>query len=250
MARKRTKLALSPSDIAQVKRRLGSTRNPGDKKRLRVVLWAASGLHTLAELAQKARCARSSIQRWLKLFAKLGLDGWLVHKLPVRRISAMARRQVRKELLAGQRTGRWRTAEQVAAWLKAEHGIRMKVKSVCYQLRKIGFVFRRLRRPISKQKTGCKANVRRKLRGEGWRGQPAEVILAHDLGTLAACLVEEPGARIYIGKRPEFSEMVTQVDLYLEEFYHSLGQGECSLVAANQFVTALLEEWEREQFPK
>ena len=73
MARKRTKLTLSPAESIALKHRIRSATDPRDKERLQVVLWASSGQHSLDQLAQLAGRARSTIQIWLDDFIAGGL---------------------------------------------------------------------------------------------------------------------------------------------------------------------------------
>jgi transposase len=49
---------------------------------------------------------------------------------------------VQQELVAGLQSGRWRTAGQVAAWLKEAHGIERAAKSIYRWLGKAGGALR------------------------------------------------------------------------------------------------------------
>ena len=60
MGRKRTKLAMSATDAAQLKEQIRAATDPRDKERLQVVLWATRGQHSLAALAGLAGRARST----------------------------------------------------------------------------------------------------------------------------------------------------------------------------------------------
>jgi hypothetical protein len=73
MSRRRTKLAMSAAEAAQLKERIRLASDPRDKERLQAVLWAIRGQHTLADLAQLAGRARSTIQVWLDDFTQGGL---------------------------------------------------------------------------------------------------------------------------------------------------------------------------------
>ena len=142
MARTRTKLTLSGEDLAQLKQRLRSTTDPRDKERLQVVLWATGGQHSLQELAQLADRARSTIQIWLDDFSEGGLSQLLEREAPPGKPSPVAQPKVQAQLQAGLQAGRWRTAGQVAAWLKEAHGIERAAKSLYYWLGKVGGALR------------------------------------------------------------------------------------------------------------
>src|ERR1035441_6931164 len=118
MARKRTKLAMSATAAAQLKEPIRAATDPRDKERMQVVLWATSGQPTLAELAGLAGRARSTIQVWLDDFTAGGLAQLLEREAPPGKPSPVAGAKVQAELKAGLKAGHWRTAGQVAAWLR------------------------------------------------------------------------------------------------------------------------------------
>jgi transposase len=130
MARKRTKLGISPAGLIELKERLRTTTDLRAKERLQVVLWSTQGRHTLADLAQLANRARSTIQIWLDHFEAGGMARVLERESPPGQSSPIGQPQVQQELVAGLKSGRWRTAGQVAAWLKEAHGIERAAKSL------------------------------------------------------------------------------------------------------------------------
>jgi transposase len=142
MARKRTKLAMSEGEAAQLKERIRTAADARDKERLQVVSWATSGQHTLADLARLAGRARSTIQVWLDDFTAGGVDQLLERAAPPGKPSPIAQAQVQAQLQAGLQAGHWRTAGQVAAWLKEAHGIPRATKSIYYWLGKLGGALR------------------------------------------------------------------------------------------------------------
>src|ERR1039457_1780298 len=142
MARKRTKLAMSATAAAQLKEPIRAATDPRDKERMQVVLWATSGQPTLAELAGLAGRARSTIQAWLDDFTAGGLAQLLEREAPPGKPSPVAGAKVQAELKAGLKAGHWRTAGQVAAWLKEKHGIQRATKSLYYWLGKVGGALR------------------------------------------------------------------------------------------------------------
>jgi len=130
MARKRTKLGISPAVLIELKERLRTTTDLRAKERLQVVLWSMQGRHTLEDLARLAGRARSTIQIWLDHFEAGGMARVLERESPPGQSSPIGQPKVQKELIAGLKSGRWRTAGQVAAWLKEAHGIERAAKSI------------------------------------------------------------------------------------------------------------------------
>ncbi len=142
MARKRTKLAVSALEAAQISDQIRSATDLRDKERLQVVLWATRGQHTLDDLARLAGRARSTIQVWLDDFTEGGLNRLLEREVSPGKPSPVAEAKVQTQLQAGLKAGRWRTAGQVAAWLKEAHGIERAAKSLYYWLGKVGGALR------------------------------------------------------------------------------------------------------------
>ena len=163
MGRKRTKLTLSAVETARLKEQIRAATDPRDKERLQVVNWATSGQHTLADLARLASRARSTIQEWLDAFTDGGVDQLLDRKAPPGKPSPVAETQVQAELQAGLQAGQWRTAGQVATWLKEKHGIERATKSLYYWLGKVGGALRVPRPCHVKQDPAATAAFRAEL---------------------------------------------------------------------------------------
>ena len=163
MARKRTKLSLSEAELARIKQEMRATTDARDKERMQVVLWATSGQHSLAALATLAGRARSTIQIWLDDFTEGGLTQLLEREAPPGKPSPVAGPKVQEQLQAGLKAGRWRTAGQVAAWLKETHGIERAVKSLYYWLGKVGGALRVPRPCHVKQDPAATAAFRAEL---------------------------------------------------------------------------------------
>src|ERR1019366_6417574 len=66
----------------------------------------------------------------------------LEREAPPGKPSPVAEAKVQAELHAGLKAGHWRTAGQVAAWLKEKHGIQRATKSLYYWLGKVGGALR------------------------------------------------------------------------------------------------------------
>jgi len=91
MARKRTKIGVGPELMADLKQRLRAATDLRDKERLQVALWATGGQHTLAELAQLAGRARSTIQIWPNRDPLANGETLIGVRLPVRSPRRFAR---------------------------------------------------------------------------------------------------------------------------------------------------------------
>ena len=237
MARARTKLSLSVGELARIKRRLHYVRDPERKKRLQVVCRAAEGQYTLAQLAGMAGCARSSIQLWLDLFRKGGVEGLLMRKSPPGQTSPMARPGVKAQLEAGLKAGRWRDAAELKNWLSEVHKIDSTKNSVKRRLRAMGLGLCRAE-PTSFKGTRATADKRasRKL---AHQSDPA--ILGYDGGGQAAADI------IRTMSRSEEWAQIPPIEVWLQSFFELLETGECSLEEANRFLTEVKKEWQREE---
>ena len=154
---------MSAAEATQLKNQIRCATDARDKERLQVVLWATSGQHTLEELAQLAGRARSTIQVWLDDFTEGGLSRLLEREAPPGKPSPVAEAKVQAQLQAGLKAGRWRTAGQVAAWLKEAHGIERATKSLYYWLGKVGGALRVPRPCHVKQDPAATAAFRAEL---------------------------------------------------------------------------------------
>ena len=154
---------MSAAETAQLKERIRAATDPRDKERLQVVNWATSGQHTLADLAGLAGRARSPIQEWLDAFTAGGVEQLLERKAPSGKPSPVAEPKVQGQLQAGLQAGQWRTAGQVAAWLKEKHGIERATKSLYYWLGKVGGALRVPRPCHVKQDPAATAAFRAEL---------------------------------------------------------------------------------------
>lgn len=138
MGRRRTRLELTTAQQAQARRRLPDSTDPRERERLQFVLLASSGEYTLAALARAVGRSRSTIQNWVDKFTSGGLPGLLKRDTPPGAVSPIARPVILAQLDAGLKAGMWKSAEDVAAWLKREHRVRRSRKTIYYWLRKCG----------------------------------------------------------------------------------------------------------------
>lgn len=135
MGRNRTHLPLSPALQTELTGLLRTSEDPRVRERLKFLANAASGRYTLEELAKLAGRSRSTIQNWLAKFSSDGINGLMEREAPPGRRSPMADQRIQRQLAAALRSGRVKTAAEVAAWLHEKHGLRRARKSIYYWLR-------------------------------------------------------------------------------------------------------------------
>ena len=138
MGRRRTRLELSGQEQAQARRLCRAGTDARERERARFALEAASGEHTLEELARRLGRSRSTLQNWLVKFAGGGLAGLLERETAPGLASPLTGGQLERQLRRGLAAGRWRSAAHVAEWLEAEHGIRRSRKTIYYWFSKWG----------------------------------------------------------------------------------------------------------------
>ena len=158
MGRKRTQLDMSEAERAQLQGLLRTATGSRTRERIQVALWAASGRHTLEDLAKRTHRARATIQNWLAKFHTDGVTGLLTRDTPPGSTSPIAKRRVQRQLQAGLEAGRWQSAQAVSDWLAEVHGVKRSRKSIYYWLTKLGV--RGGARATSAQGTGSNAAPR------------------------------------------------------------------------------------------
>ena len=137
MGRRRTQIKLSAKDRTTIQRQLNESLDPRAKERLNFILKASTGEFTLEELATRCGRARATLQNWLTKFEAEGIKTLLARDTPPGKVSPLSGGDLQKDLKIGLKAGRWSTAQQVADWLRQEHGIKLARKSVYYWFRKI-----------------------------------------------------------------------------------------------------------------
>lgn len=130
MARAHLKLTVLPTQKAELEQRYKAADDVRQRQRLQAILLATTGKHGYRDVAQIVGCATSTFALWLNKYLAGGVDELLRRETPPGTTSPIAATQVQRELVAGLKSGRWRTAGQVAAWLKEAHGIQRAAKSI------------------------------------------------------------------------------------------------------------------------
>lgn len=138
MGRHRTRLNLAPAQLRGIRQLHQTTRDDRVKERLRFALLAATGRETLEGLAERLGRSRSTIQNWLGKLEHGGLAALLDRDTPPGMVSPVASRAIQAQLKAGVKSGQWRSAAEIAAWLKREHGVERSRKSIYYWIHKLG----------------------------------------------------------------------------------------------------------------
>lgn len=137
MGRGKTRITLTDGEVAQLRQEQNQADDPRARERLRLLLRAAEGRHTLDDLARHAGRSRSTIQVWLEKFRRTGLSGLLQRRTPPGAASPIASRKVQRQMRAAIKSGRLPTAAALAAWLKERHGIERSRKSIYYWRKKL-----------------------------------------------------------------------------------------------------------------
>jgi transposase len=130
MARAHLKLTVSPAQKAALEERFKAADDVRQRQRLQAILLATRGQQGYRDIAQIVGCSTSTFALWLNKYLAGGVAELLRREKPPGTTSPIGRPQVQQELLAGLKSGRWRTAGQVAAWLKETHGIKRAAKSI------------------------------------------------------------------------------------------------------------------------
>jgi transposase len=147
MGRPRLHLTLSLADKQRLKELWKTTRDKPLRDRLLVIRLAASGNHTMEEIAQVAGCGRMTVYRALNRLEQGGWRELLRRGKPGASKSPLQEPQVQQQLQAKLRAGDFRTAGQVSRWLQERFAIQRKASSLYYWLKRCGATLR-VPRPV------------------------------------------------------------------------------------------------------
>lgn len=137
MGRKPSKLFSTAAKRAELQERLKTRLNAGSRQKIRAVLLAMDGEHSLDEIASLTGRARSTIQLWLKRYEDGGVALLLKRKAPMKSTSPIASDEIGRELAEGLKAGQWSSAAEIARWLEDVHGIKRARKSIYYWIKKL-----------------------------------------------------------------------------------------------------------------
>lgn len=131
---KRTKIN-GPASLEEIKGALKTHTQPHQQIRLLAIRMATVGQWTRAQIGQAVGKGRATIGRWLKSYQHGGIETLLDRKYagkqPTLRSDDI---DALKEVL---REGRFKTAKEIAHWLKTQRGIELKLSGVYYWLSKL-----------------------------------------------------------------------------------------------------------------
>jgi len=163
MARAHLKLTVSPAQKAELEQRFKAAEDLRQHQRLQAILLATTGQHGYRDIAQVVGCATSTFALWLNKYLAGGVEA-LLRRAPAPGASSPIRQpEVQAGLQEGLKSGRWRTAGQVAAWLQEEHGLQRAAKSMYRWLGKAGGALRVPRPAHVKQNPPAVAAFRAEL---------------------------------------------------------------------------------------
>lgn len=151
MGRPRLHLTLSLADEQRLKELWKTTRDKPRRDRLLVIRLAASGGHTMEEIAEVVGCGRMTVYRCLNRLEQGGWEALLRRDKPGASKSPLQEPQVQQQLQAKLRAGDFRTAGQMSRWLEQALGIKRQPSSLYYWLKRCGAVLR-VPRPVHLKK--------------------------------------------------------------------------------------------------
>ena len=138
MGRRKTQILLGTDELARLQQIARSDKDRRARERARFALLAGTGEHTLDEMARKLGRQRSTLQNWLGKFQAGGVAALLDRRTPPGSVSPLSGDTLQAQLRAGLLTGQWRSAEDLARWLKRTLRIKRSRKSLYYWLAKLG----------------------------------------------------------------------------------------------------------------
>jgi transposase len=103
------------------------------RQRLEAVGLAYGGQHSLEEIAGKLGCARSAVIKWLGYFRAEGVAGLRERRSDRAQVDPASAALLLQDL----RSGRWKRAKEIRAWLQGR-GVKMKLTGVYSWLRRHG----------------------------------------------------------------------------------------------------------------
>jgi transposase len=130
MARAHLKLTVSPAQNAALEERFKAADDVRQRQRLQAIVLAMTGQHGYRDIAKIVGCSTSTFALGLNKYLAGGVEELLRRERPPGLTSPIGAAKVQNELVSGLKAGRWRTAGQVAAWLKEAHGIQRAAKSI------------------------------------------------------------------------------------------------------------------------
>ena len=137
MGRRPLKLSVSKRQRAALRNALGDGASTAIRDRILVIQRAVEGRKTLDDLAEDMGRSRSTIQAWIERFKAGGVQTLLERGSPPGSTSPVNTPSVQSEMLAGLKSGRWKSAAAVADWLKESHRIVRSRKSIYYWFAKL-----------------------------------------------------------------------------------------------------------------
>ena len=133
---------LNRPDLAQaVAVELKMCRDVKSQRRLLAARLGASGQFTADQIAEELGISRRRFFDWMNALKVGGIAGLLEQKHGGGAVPQV-RGQALQELLAGLQSGRWKRAKEIQHWLRAEHGVGLKLPGVYYWLGKLGGVLK------------------------------------------------------------------------------------------------------------
>jgi transposase len=163
MGRHKLKLVIAAAEQEALRRAFKTLTEPRSRDRVQAVQLATTGRHTHEEIAALVGRARSTIQEWIDRYEAGGLAGLLACKKAPGQKSPLQAPALQAQIQEELKKGTWRTAGQLAAWLKRTHGIARAANSMYYWLGKVGGALKVPRPAHIKQNPAARAEFQAHL---------------------------------------------------------------------------------------
>ena len=213
MGRPKLKLVITQAQRQELRDALKASTDSRQRDRMQAVQLATTGRHTHEEIAGLLGKARSTIQVWLDHYQAGQLTRLLERKTAPGKVSELQHPKIQADLQAGLQAGRWRTAGQIAAWLKQTHGLQRAAGSLYYWLGKVGGTLKVPRPAHTQQNPAAQAEFRAHLLKKLQAlpvpaGQPVKVWVADEcrvgLHTLTRRCWGLRGQRVVVPKQQRY----------------------------------------------
>ena len=106
-----------------------------DQERLLAIRMAQQGGYTLEQIGSSLNRGRATIARWLKAYKEGGIDK-LLHRGHGGRSASLSISDQRA-LIEGLRSGRWKRAREIQAWLQKKRGTDLSLSGVHYWIHRL-----------------------------------------------------------------------------------------------------------------
>jgi len=149
------------SESEEVDKAYEASQEHHDRERLLAIRLIHQGNHTLEQIGSMLKRGRTTIARWLKAYREGGIKKLLYRGHGGRGASLSQTDQ--EALIEGLRSGRWKRAGDIQAWLQEEQGIDLHLSGVYYWLAKLKASWKVPRKSHVKKDTDAGEQFKREI---------------------------------------------------------------------------------------